>query len=110
MNRQQKRWQERHPNNMNSNQPPAPSKEEQVAYEAAMNAEHTMTFMKKELVVIFNILTKIDMKYGDSLIIGPIVRKLEPIVAVDANITKRIEEAEKNHLDGLALGKKKETN
>lgn len=92
---------------MDPNQPPQPSKEEQAAYEAAMNVEHTMVFQKKELVVIFNILTKIDMKYGDSLIIGPIVRKLEPIVAVDTNITKKAEEAEKNHLDGLALGKRK---
>lgn len=88
-----------------NNQPPAPSKEEQEAYDKAMSAEHTMAFQKKELIVIFNILTKIDMKYGDSLIIGPIIRKIEPIVAVDTNITKRAEEAE-----AIALGKKKEVN
>lgn len=104
MNRQQKRWKEKHPQtNMN---PQEPSEEEKKAFEAAMNEEHTLVFKKKELVVIFNILTKIDMKYGDSLIIAPIVQKLEKIVAVESNITnitKRAEEAEKNH---LALGKK----
>lgn len=109
MSRQQKRWEARHPqNNMNPNQPPKPSPEQQKAFDEAMNAEHTLTFKKKELIVIFNILTKIDMKYGDSLIISPIVQKLEPIVAVDTNITKQAEEAEA--AAGLILGAKKEVN
>lgn len=99
MNRQQKRWLERHPNQMNPNNKP-PSEEEQKVFEAALNEVHNVSFKKRELIAIFNILTKIDMKYGDSLVIVPIVQKLESIVAVESNITKRVEEAEKNHILG----------
>lgn len=70
------------------NMPPnnKPDPKQQVAFEKAMEQEHTLTFKKKELVAIFNILTNVQAKYGDFIVIAPIVEKLHPIVAVDSNI------------------------
>lgn len=101
-NREQRRWLKKHP--QSNMKPQEPTATEKKAMEEAMNEEHSVTFKKKELIVIFNILCKIDMKYGDSLVIAPIVQKLEPIVAVTSNITERAEKAEANH---LVLGKQK---
>lgn len=95
---------------MNPKQP-EPTEEQKKAFDAEMNREHTVSFKKKELIVMYNILCKIDMKYGDALIVMPIVQKLEPIVAVASNIpqdiTQRVEEAEANHKEEIILGKEK---
>ena len=77
---------------MNAPQRPmteAEAKEQQAqqeAFEKAMSVEHTITFTKKELTVIFNILTGVQAKYGDFLAIMPIVHKIEPIVVQEAHI------------------------
>lgn len=55
-------------------------------FDAEMNKEFSLVFTKKELTVIFNILTSVNAKYGDFLAIKPIVDKVEPIVAVASNI------------------------
>lgn len=104
-NRAQRRWLKKH--KMNPKDPNQPTEEEKKVFEAAMDEEHTISLKKKELIVIFNILCKIDMKYGDSLIIAPIVQKLEPIVAVESNITERVEKAESNHKESIIIGGKK---
>lgn len=57
-----------------------------MAFEASLNEEHQMTFTKKELLIIFNLMTRMDFKYGDFMNIKPIVDKIEPIVAVETNV------------------------
>lgn len=47
-----------------------------------------MIFTKGELLAIFNILTNVSLKYGEYKIVGPIIEKITPIVAVDSNIPK----------------------
>lgn len=86
MSRQQDRWLKRHP--QNNMQPKQPSKEELELMEKELNKELTLTFKKKELLVIFNILTRAQFQYGDWLAVKPIVDKIEPIVTVASNISE----------------------
>lgn len=67
---------------------PEQQAEAQKKMQEKLDTEVTMTFRFEELLIMFNILTRIDMKYGDSLKIVPLVQKLEKIVAVDSNIPK----------------------
>lgn len=72
---------------MNPNNPnKQPSIEELKQMEEELNKIHAVEFSKRELVAIFNILTQISMKYADSLVLNPIVKKLEPIVTQSSNI------------------------
>ena len=58
----------------------------QEQFEKMLEEQHSMVFKKKELILIFNVLTRLDCKYSDFLAIAPIIEKLQPIVAVDTNI------------------------
>lgn len=58
----------------------------QAAFEATLEEEHTLVFKKKELLAIFNILTNVQLKYGDFAVVDPIIKKVMPIVTVDSNI------------------------
>ena len=57
-----------------------------MQFEESLKEEHQVTFTKKELLIIFNLMTRMDFKYGDFVNIQPIVAKIEPIVAVETNI------------------------
>lgn len=78
---------------------------ERIAFEEAMAVEHTLTFTKKELAVIFNLMIGATLKYGDFLHVQPIVQKIEPIVAVASNIPPK-----QNHKEDELIGVTKEKN
>lgn len=63
-----------------------------------------MQFTKGELIIIFNVLTRVDMRYGDALQIIPLVQKIEPYVAVASNIP------DTNHKTSPLVTGKKEKN
>lgn len=74
------------PNNPNQK---TPTVEELKAMDEELSKIHSVDFSKRELIAVFNILTQISMKYADSLVLAPIVKKLEPIVTQASNITMR---------------------
>lgn len=82
--RRLKRMDPRLPNNVGHQEQVNP--QAQAAWERSMQEEHRMMFTKAELIVIFNVLTNVQAKYGDFMAIYPIVQKIQPIVAVDSNI------------------------
>jgi len=71
--------------------------------EAAMKEDHTLVFTKYELAVIFNVLTRAQVKYGEAMEFKPIIDKIEPIVAAATNIpeemTKAAEAEAANHVE-----------
>ncbi len=72
------------PNNM--------TPEEQAAFEASLKEEHNMVFTKGELLIIFNILTRISLPYSElkvAPLISGLVDKINAVVAVDSNIPKK---------------------
>jgi hypothetical protein len=62
---------------------------EKKILEEELEKEHAVIFKKRELILIFNLLTTLSMKYGDFIVVNPIIKKLEPIVAVASNIPQK---------------------
>lgn len=80
-------------------------RKQQEAFEKELDTEHTLKLKKRELIVIFNLLTTVNLKYGDFRVIDPIVKTIEPIVAVASNIPPQ-QQPQENPLVGV----KKEVN
>lgn len=57
-------------------------------------------FLRRELIVINNILTSLEYKLGDAAIVIGILHKIKPLAAVDSNITK--EESDKQKAEANA--------
>lgn len=82
LNRQQRRYLEQHPEIEAKKQK---EQEEKAKMDAMFEEEIAVTFKRKELAVIFNILTRLQIQYGDFKAIDPIVQKIHPHVAVAAS-------------------------
>lgn len=71
--------------------------EKQKELDWILNEEVNPKLLRRELIVIYNILSSLQYKLGDAKVVLQILDKLQPHVAVDTNITKQAHE--------LALGK-----
>ena len=54
-------------------------------FEEALKEMHTIELSKAHLIMIFNLITSISMKYGDFINLLPVIKILEPIVAVESS-------------------------
>lgn len=57
--------------------------------EKELDKEHAVLFKKRELILIFNMLVTAPMKFGDFVVVEPIIKKIEPVVAVASNIPEK---------------------
>ena len=73
--------------------------------DAIFEEEIPVTFKRKELAVIFNILTRLQVQYGDFKAIDPIVQKIHPHVAV---ATQGPTQPSPDQAPSLNLGKQEE--
>lgn len=67
------------------------AKEEKIS-EDVLNAPISITLMRRQWIVLYNIVVSQPYKLGDARIVNEIVDKLQPEVAVDTNISKNVEE------------------
>ena len=75
---------------------PEEEKQQRIALQLKLAEEHQLTLTKGELLVIFNLVTRITLGYGDTVnpdsdfnrFIKPLIKKIEPIIVVDSNIEK----------------------
>jgi hypothetical protein len=70
---------------MNTPQPPEGLTKEQLAQ---LERNYTLTFTQREWIMIFNIITSLQYKLGDSELLLPIMHKIESVCAVETNIPK----------------------
>jgi len=87
--------------NTNHKTTPQEEAKARAAFEAELEKDHPMVFKKKELIAIFNILTQLQFKYGDWVVLEPIVKKIEPIVAVASNIPPQDEPKQDDIITGV---------
>ena len=54
--------------------------------EEGMAKKFTLTFTKREVIVLFNVINQIDIHLGDARILLPIAEKLNSVAAIATNI------------------------
>jgi hypothetical protein len=78
--------------------------EEEVRLQKTLDEVCDVKLLRREVIVIHNILSTLQYKLGDAKVVLGILDKLTAHAAVDSNITP--ESHEKQVKEGLALGKK----
>lgn len=73
--------------------------------ETNLNTECDVKLLRREVIAVHNILSTLQYKLGDAVIVLRIIEKLKPHAAVDTNITPESHEQQVQET-GLTLGKK----
>lgn len=76
---------------MDTNQVPQTPEAVDPRISAMLLKPFSLTFTQQEWIVIYNVLTGISYKLGDSRVVLPIIDKIQGVCAVDTNIVPKKE-------------------
>ncbi len=89
---------------------PEEQKAQQRAIQKALKEEFTLVFTREELLTIHQILSKVQLPFGEAMKLKPVIDKVEPIVTIAPDLDAMTKEELGKEVPTVIGAKQKESN